>query len=233
MRHISIRFEAVVVLLAIGGLVGCQGVSVGKQSSQGTAPGQVTPSGQLNVTSSVNAGNVTVGTSGRATGTLTATGASVVVSSVDLGGTNPSEFSVTGLSFPVTVSTSQPVSFTVTFTPQASGGASALATFASNASDSSANANLAGTGVAATSHSVSLSWDASSSPNVVSYNIYRAAYTTACGSFSKIGSSANTSYLDNSVMNGQSYCYEATSVNSSDEESADSTPITNVAIPLS
>jgi hypothetical protein len=332
MRHIRIHFDAVVVLLAVGILVGCQGVSVGKQSSQNVAPGQLTASpttvnfgsvqagsshteadtlsntggstlsvsqalvsgtgfsisglslpmtlapgqsasfnvtlkaqstgnysgsvaitsdasdsslavafsgsavtqaGQLAVTSSINAGNVTVGTSGTTTGTLTATGASVVVSSVNLGGTNPSEFSVFGLSLPVTVNTGQPVDFTVTFTPQASGGASALATFASNASDSSANANLSGIGVAGTTHTVSLSWDASSSPNVVSYNVYRAGYTTTCGSFSKIGSSANTSYTDNSVVNGQSYCYEATSVNSSDEESTDSTPVTNVAIPLS
>jgi hypothetical protein len=73
-------------------------------------------SGTLSV-SPVNAGSVTVGTSGTQTGTLSATGASVSVSSVSLSGTNPSEFSISGLSFPVTVTTSQPITFTVTFTP--------------------------------------------------------------------------------------------------------------------
>jgi hypothetical protein len=333
MKHISIRFDAVVVLLALGALVGCQGVSVGKSAVQTSALGQLTaapetvsfgsvqagttnsqsdtltndggsnltitgatvtgtgfsisglslpatltpgqsvsfsvtlkpqsagnysgsvaiasnasdPSltvsfsgsatgqvGQLSVTpSTINTGNVTVGTGGTGTGTLSATEASVVVSSVELGGTNPSEFSVSGLSFPVTITTAKSVTFTVTFKPQSSGGASAVAAFSSNASNSSADANLAGTGVAATAHTVSLSWKASNSPNVVSYNIYRATYTTACGSYSKIGSSANTTYMDSSVVNGQAYCYEATSVNSSDEESTDSSPIADVSIPSS
>ncbi|MGA8763550.1 MAG: choice-of-anchor D domain-containing protein [Candidatus Sulfotelmatobacter sp.] len=189
--------------------------------------------GQLSISpTTINTGNVTVGTSGTKTGTLTATGASVAVSSVSMGGTNPAEFSISGVSFPLTVTTSQPVTFTVTFTPQASGGASANASFTSNASNSPANATLTGTGVAATAHTVNLSWDASNSPNIVSYNVYRAPYIAACGVYSKIGSSANTTYMDSSVVNGQAYCYETTAINSSNEESADSVPIQDVAIPL-
>jgi hypothetical protein len=198
-------------------------------SLSGSATGQTS---QLSV-SAVSVGNVTVGTSGTSSGTLSATGASVVVSSVSMGGTNPAEFSISGVSFPLTVSTSQSVTFTVTFTPRASGGASAIASFTSNASDTTAGATVTGTGVAATAHTVNLSWDASSSPNIISYNIYRSTYTAACGSYSKIGSSANTTYMDSSVVNGQAYCYETTAVNSSDEESADSAPIQDVAIPLS
>jgi hypothetical protein len=149
-----------------------------------------------------------------------------------MGGTNPAEFSISGISFPVTVTTSQPVTFTVTFTPQASGGASAIASFTSNASNSPADATLTGTGVAAPAHTVNLSWDASTSPNIVSYNVYRSPYIAACGVYSKIGSSVNTTYMDSSVVNGQAYCYETTAVNSSNEESADSVPIQDVAIPL-
>ena len=201
-------------------------------SLSGTATGQTGQAGQLSV-SAVNVGSVTVGTNGTNTGTLSASGASVVVSSVSMGGTNPAEFSVSGLSFPVTVTTNQPVVFTVTFAPQASGGASANASFASNASNSPTGATLSGTGVAAPVHTVSLSWIASTSPNVVSYNIYRATFTSACGSYSKIGSSANTTYTDVSVVDGQSYCYEAKAVNSSDEESTDSNPVQNVMIPTS
>ncbi|HUO25044.1 MAG TPA: choice-of-anchor D domain-containing protein [Candidatus Aquilonibacter sp.] len=200
-------------------------------SLSGSATAQT---GQLSVTpTTINAGNVTVGTSGTKTATLNATGASVVVSSVGLGGTNPTEFAITGLSFPVTVSTSQPVSFTVKYAPQASGGSSAIASFVSNGSNSPTTATLTGTGVTATAHSVDLSWNASTSSDVVSYNIYRANYVSSCGSYSKIGSSGNTTYTDSSVVNGQAYCYEATAVNSSDQESTDSTPITDVAVPSS
>lgn len=198
-------------------------------SLSGLGTGQA---GQLSA-SAVNVGNVTDGTSGTQTGTLSATGASVVVSSVGMGGTNPAEFSISGLSFPVTVSTTQPVAFTVTFTPQASGGASASVSFTSNASNSPGSANLTGTGVAASIHSVNLSWDASSSPDIASYNIYRASFTAACGAYSKVGSSGSTTYTDSSVVNGQTYCYEATAVNSSGDESADSIPIQGVAIPSS
>jgi len=75
-------------------------------------------SSMLNV-DSVNVGSVVVGTAGNQTGTLTDNRASVSVFSVSLGGTNASEFSVSGLSFPVTLAPSQPGSFTVTFAPGA------------------------------------------------------------------------------------------------------------------
>src|SRR5271156_5162146 len=104
--------------------------------------------GTLSVSSPVAVGNVVVGASGTATGTLTATGASVIVSSVSMGGTNPGEFAISGVSFPVTVTTSQPVMFTVTFTPGASGAASATASFASNASNTPSLTSLTGTGTA-------------------------------------------------------------------------------------
>src|ERR1035441_8099555 len=81
-------------------------------------------------------GSVFNGLIGAQTGTLTATGGNVVVSSVSLGGTNPTEFSISGLSFPVTVTTSQPVLFTVTFTPGATGGGAGTGLVTSNASRS-------------------------------------------------------------------------------------------------
>jgi len=173
--------------------------------------------GTLSV-SPVNAGNITVGTSGTQTGTLSATGASVSVSSVGLSGTNASEFSVSGLSFPVTVTTSQPVYFTVTFTPGATGAASATASFASNGTSSSSAATLTGTGAAAPVHSVSLSWNASTSQGVTSYNVYRAVYgTSSCGSYSNIGSTAGsiTTYTDSLVTDGTTYCYATTAVGAS------------------
>ncbi len=174
----------------------------------------------LNVTTPISVGGVVDGLSGTQTGTLTAAGGSVVVSSVSLGGTNPTEFSISGLSFPVTVTTSQPVSFTVTFTPSATGAASATASFASNAANSPAVANLTGTGTAAPVHTVQLSWAASATEGVTSYNVYRAVYgTNTCGSYTDIGStpSSTTTYTDSVVADGTTYCYATTAVDSNGE----------------
>jgi hypothetical protein len=191
----------------------------------GTAPTQ--SQGQLSVSpTTINVGNVTVGTSGTQTGTLNATGASVTVSSVSVGS---AEFVITGL--PVTIPAGQSANFTVTFTPQASGVASVSASFTSNASNSSTPATVTGTGVAAPVHTVNLSWAASTSQNIVGYNIYRRAGTS--GSFTQINSALNatTTYVDSSVANGQTYYYETTAVNSSNEESEPSTPVSAVIPP--
>lgn len=178
--------------------------------------------GTLTVSSPVSVGSVVDGLSGTQAGSLTASGASVLVSSVSLGGTNPTEFSISGLSFPVTVTTSQPVSFTVTFTPGAVGAASATATFASNASNSPAVATLTGSGTAAPVHTVQLTWTASTSDSVTSYNVYRAIFeSNSCGSYSSIGSTSSsvTTYTDSAVTDGTTYCYAATAVDPEGESS--------------
>ncbi len=80
---------------------------------------------------------------------------------------------------------------------------------------------------------VNLSWTASASSDVSGYNIYRATYTTSCGSFSKINSIPNTStlYTDSEVTDGTSYCYATTTVNTKNEESGFSNVAINVQIP--
>jgi hypothetical protein len=186
-------------------------------------------SGQLNVSpSTINVGNVTVGTSGSQTATLTATGASVVVSSVDVGS---SEFSISGLSFPVTLSAGQSATFTVTFTPESSGAASTSVSFASNASNAPSTATLTGTGVAAPAHTVNLSWNADGSPNVTGYNVYRRVGTS--GGYTRINSAliSVTSYTDTSVSDGTTYYYETTAINSSGEESVPSSAVQAVIPP--
>jgi hypothetical protein len=185
----------------------------------GSATGQ---SGRLSVSpNSINVGNVVVGTRKTLTGTLSADDASVTVSVVSMGGTNHSEFSIGGLSLPVTIAAGQSLNFTVKFRPQASGGAFASALFTSDASNSPTTATLAGTGSPAPVHSVSLSWTPSTSSNIAGYNIYRTIYTSACGPYSKINSGLNatTTYTDTSVAGGQTYCYVTTAVDSSDVES--------------
>jgi Abnormal spindle-like microcephaly-assoc'd, ASPM-SPD-2-Hydin len=175
--------------------------------------------GTLSATA-VNAGSVVVGTSGTQTGTLTATGSSVSVTSVSLSGANPSEFSISGITFPVTVTTTQPVTFTVSFTPSSSGAASATALFASTAANTPNTASLTGTGTAAPIHSVNLSWKASTTSGLTSYNVYRAVFTASvCGSYSNVGSTASsvTTFTDNLVTDGTTYCYATTAVDADGE----------------
>jgi hypothetical protein len=84
------------------------------------------------------------------------------------------------------------------------------------------------------SYVVDLSWNASTSSDISGYNIHRAVFSNStCGSFSKINSSLNTSmvYADSLVVDGKSYCYAVTSVNSSNEESPYSNIVSDVRAP--
>jgi len=176
-------------------------------------------SGQLSISpASINFGNVVDGTSHSQSATLSASTASVTVSSISLSGP---EFSVAGISPPVTIAAGNSVPFTVTFTPQASGSASANATFASNASNSPTVQSLSGTGTAPPQHSVSLSWTASTSV-VVGYNVYRGPNTG--GPYTKVNTvlQASTNYTDLTVSGGQTYYYVTTAVDASSVESAHS-----------
>jgi fibronectin type 3 domain-containing protein len=106
--------------------------------------------------------------------------------------------------------------------------------FTSNAQPSTTAETLTGAGTAAPTHSVNLSWSASTSSGISGYNVYRAVYVNCCGSFfSKINSLLNTGtlYTDIVVVDGTSYCYATTAVNSSAEESGYSDIISNVEIP--
>jgi fibronectin type 3 domain-containing protein len=71
-------------------------------------------------------------------------------------------------------------------------------------------------------HTVTLSWTASTSTNVVGYYVYRG--TVAGGPFTKVTSSPvpGTSYTDNAVQSGLTYFYVATAVDSGGNESGNS-----------
>jgi hypothetical protein len=89
------------------------------------------------------------------------------------------------------------------------------------------------TGTGASTHTVHLSWNASTSADISGYNIYRAVYTNSCGTFSRISSVpiTNTQYADSDVTGGTSYCYATTAVNASNEESGYSNIVSDVQIP--
>ena len=189
-----------------------------------TGTGTAAP-GQLAVSpSTLSFGNVNVGTTGTQATTLTASGASVTVSSASM---SNSLFTLSGASFPMTLSAGQSAQIYVVFSPTASGTDSGTMTLNSNATNAKISESMSGVGVTP-QYSVGLTWNASTS-SVVGYNIYRG---TNPGVYSKINTSVdpNTAYTDSTVTAGVTYYYAATSVNSSGEESGYSTPI-QVTIP--
>ncbi len=187
-------------------------------SGTATAPGQLT----INP-ASLNFGNVVVGNNTNLPASLNASGASVTITSVT---SSNGAFTVTGLTLPLTIQAGKNAPFTVTFTPQATGVANGTLTFFSNASNSPTVQNLTGTGTA--QHTVALSWTASTSPDVVGYNVYRGAQSG--GPYSQINGSVdpNTNYTDNTVSNGNTYYYVTKAVDSNNQLSVYSNEATAV-----
>jgi HYDIN/CFA65/VesB-like, Ig-like domain/Abnormal spindle-like microcephaly-assoc'd, ASPM-SPD-2-Hydin len=161
-------------------------------------------------------GSVTVGASASLQATLTASNAAVTISSDQ---STSSEFAITGMKLPVTIAAGSSLPVTIKFTPNASGTASAKAGFISNAVNTPAVAQLTGTGIAAASHQVTLSWD-SGDGSAVGYNVYRA--TVKAGPFTMINPALDslTSYTDSTVVGGTTYFYATTEVNAQGQESA-------------
>jgi fibronectin type 3 domain-containing protein len=139
----------------------------------------------------------------------------VTISQITLTGAG---YSMTGGSAPVTLSPSQNITLVVQFNPTTVGSIPGSITVVSNATGSPATIPLSGTGVAPVQHSVSLTWNASTS-SVSGYNVYRS--TVSGGSYTKINSSlvAVLSYTDSTVQNGTTYYYVTTAVDSTGSES--------------
>ena len=173
--------------------------------------------GQLIINpATMNFGTVQVGLSASEAGTLSAGASQITVS---FAWSSSAEFTLSGLSFPLTIPAGGNQGFTVTFTPQASGTASATLSFMDGNGLTLARELLNGTGIVSQNHTVGLSWTASTSQNVVGYNIYRG--NQSGGPYAKINSSldSTTAYTDTSVADGNTYYYVTTAVNSDNEES--------------
>jgi Abnormal spindle-like microcephaly-assoc'd, ASPM-SPD-2-Hydin len=179
-------------------------------SGTGAASGQLAES-----PSSTNFNNVTVGTTKSLPVMLSATGSSVTISSAT---TNNSEFTLSGVTFPLALAAGKSASFNLNFTPQSSGTASGSISFVSNASNSPIAEAVTGSGISTTGHSVNLSWNASSS-KVVGYNVYRGSVSG--GPYIQINSTVDpsTTYTDTTVVGGNTYYYVSTSLNSGGIES--------------
>ena len=159
-------------------------------------------------------GNVNDGTSTSQSVTLTNNGNSnVTISSIGVTGAG---FSGSGVNSGLMLSPNQTATLTITFDPSSGGPVTGTVTIASNATNSPATVSVSGTGIQP--HSVLLTWTASTSSDVVSYNVYRG---TSPGSYSKIASVSGTTYTDTTVQSGQNitYYYAVTAVDSSGDES--------------
>jgi hypothetical protein len=179
----------------------------------------------LTVSSSTVAfGNVAVGTTSTQSVTLTSSGtAAVIVSGATLSGTG---FTMSGATFPLTLSAGQTATLSLQFDPATSGAATGNLTITSDASsNSTAIAALSGTGVPL---AVDLSWDAPSDPAISGFNIYRA--TGSSSSFSRLNTSVTSpaSYMDATVQDGITYQYYVTTVDSTGAESVPSNTTTVV-----
>jgi hypothetical protein len=214
-KHPEIRLRNLGCFVAILGalvLTGCAGVSsASKQAVNGNPTGA-----QLAVTPmSMDFGTVAVGSNTKQAGTLTAGTSDITVSSAAWNGPG---YSVSGITFPVTVPAGQSIPFTVTFAPQTAGSAPGNVSFDSNASNSPTTETWTGSGAQLSSHTVALSWNASTS-QVAGYNVYRG--TTPGGPYAKLNTAleTSTSYTDNQLLVGQTYYYVTTSVDSTGLES--------------
>ena len=221
--HLPIVFKPT----ALGSVTGKFTLTSTALNSTLSIPVAGTGSPGLTVTpSKLNFGNVTVGKSAVLSTTLTAANGNVTISSDEV---TSSEFSIHGLTLPVTILSGQSIQARIQFTPGQSGTGSAKAEYFSNAAVSPTVEQLTGTGVAPAAHSVGLTWQ-ETDPSVVGYDIYRG--TTHGGPYQKINTAleASTNYTDYTVVAGTTYYYVTTAVDSAGHQSAYSNE-TKAAIP--
>ena len=176
--------------------------------------------------SSLNFGNVTIGTSANLELTLSASNGAVTITSAQV---NSSEFVLSGLFLPVTIASGQSVTAKVVFTPNVAGTASAKLTLTSDATNSPTTVPLTGVGVAAGAHSADLSWDPSKDI-VIGYNVYRGGRRG--GPYTQVNPvlDSATNYTDSTVNGGATYFYVVTAVNAANQESPFSNEV-KVVIP--
>ena len=175
---------------------------------------------------SLTFGNENLGRSNTLPVTLKNTGNSrVTLSGVTITGSGIITSAVTG----TIIAPGQTTTLDVTFAPKTAGTIRGSVKVASNATNSPATITIGGEGIATTTHSVELSWAASTSAGIVGYNVYRAIGT---GGYSKLDSSLVTGlkYTDVTVAAGTTYKYAVTAVDSLGLESAYSAP-TSATVP--
>jgi Abnormal spindle-like microcephaly-assoc'd, ASPM-SPD-2-Hydin len=181
-------------------------------------------------TASLTFGNVAENTPSTLPVTLTSTGtAPVTINSAALSGAG---YTVSGATFPVTLTPNLAITLQVQFDPTATGAVTGQLTIQSNSStNGTAVISLTGTGTAV-SHQVNLSWQApsDSTDSIAGYNVYRSAGGSSGYQLLNSSVDIKTTYVDSTVQAGLTYDYIVESVDSSGAESTASNEVT-VTIP--
>jgi hypothetical protein len=212
----SFTFKVIFAPTSTGSTSGTFSLAFGSSNLNVPLSGTGTAAGQLSVSpATLNFGSVVVGATSTTPATLSATGASVTIKSATL---SSAEFGLSGVSFPVTVAAGKSVSFSVTFTPQASGAASGNISFASSASGTAVIEAVSGTGTGAPQHEVVLSWTDNGS-GITGYNIYRSNASSGPYKIMNPVLNSTTNYTDTSVQGGTTYYYATTAVDANGRES--------------
>jgi hypothetical protein len=183
---------------------------------------------------SINFGNLKLQSTGTQNVTLKNTGdINMTVSGVTIAGAG---FGYSDLSPGFSLSPSQSVTFQVWFKPMTAGPASGTVTILSANIASPQEIPVSGDGLTSnpppttptpTQHTVDLSWQPSSTANIVGYRVYRSAVSGT--GYAPLTSAANIlSYSDNTVANGATYYYVVTAVDSSGNESPHSNEVSAV-----
>jgi len=165
--------------------------------------------------SALSFGDVTVGKSSSLALKVTNAGNSSVT--VTRSAVTGSGFSVSGLSA-LTLQPGQSDSVPVVFAPASTGSVSGNISIATNSA--TASVALSGSGIVASStHTVSLSWLASTSTGMAGYYVERG--TVSGGPYQILNSSpeTGTSYVDSTVQNGTEYFYVVVAVSTGGQES--------------
>ena len=177
-------------------------------------------------------GDVTDGSPAYESVTLTSSGtAPLIISAGSITGTG---YSMSGVSFPVTLNPGQTPTLGIAFNPTAAGLVNGTVTLTSNSSTGTTSTiSLSGTGVAASSsYEVNLTWEppTDSTDPLAGYNIYRAI--SGSSTYQLLNSSPNltTAYTDATVQNGMFYTYFVESIDAEGHQSAPSNTYT-VTIP--
>jgi hypothetical protein len=182
--------------------------------------GAAAPALALNATS-VSFGDVNLNTPATQSVILTSSGTAALT--VSAGSVTGAGFSISGVSFPVTLNPGKTATLNIQFDPTTAGAATGAVTLTSDASPSIGTIALSGTGVAG-SYQVDLTWNAptSSTDPVAGYNIYRATGNSSTYQLLNATADTSTTYTDSTVQNATSYTYYVESVDSEGNQSGPS-----------
>jgi hypothetical protein len=188
-------------------------------SASGSGSGSLPSANQAQLSASsltLNFGNVTIGSSGSQTVTISDSGtANVTISNVSISGAG---INASGVYVGLVLTPGQNATLNVTFAPATTGSVSGSISISSNAANSLMSIAVSGAGLQPTSHTVNLAWNATT--GAVGYNVYRGSVSGGPYTILTAAAVTATTFTDANVQSGQTYYYVVTSLNSTGGESA-------------